>query len=272
MGEKSLKGFLLVSDIDGTLITEDGEIPRRNVSAIERFTREGGLFALATGRSESSAERYVTKAAVNAPSIICNGTTIFDYQSKSILWSTYLPAKSTEILGEIIERFPDVGIELFCDAQVLVLNSNELVGKHVEYEKLEVVRTKLKDAPANCNKMLFAAENARLHEVEAFLEQRAHDGVEYVFSSLRYYEALPTGITKGSTVKVLADLLHIEHSRIMGIGDYYNDLALVEAAAIGAVPENAPEELKFAANVVVCSCAQGAVADFIEYIEQRFGR
>lgn len=40
----------LFSDVDGTLITDDGIIPDKNFEAIRRFTAEGGRFSLATGR------------------------------------------------------------------------------------------------------------------------------------------------------------------------------------------------------------------------------
>ncbi|NLA86727.1 MAG: HAD hydrolase family protein, partial [Clostridiales bacterium] len=57
---------------------------------------------------------------------------------------------------------------------------------------------------------------------------------------------------------------------IMAIGDYYNDLELIETAAVGAVPAGAPDDLKQCADLVVCSCENGAVADFIEYIEATY--
>ena len=56
---------------------------------------------------------------------------------------------------------------------------------------------------------------------------------------------------------------------VYAIGDYYNDTELLEAAGVSVVPENAPDDLKEQADLVVGHCYQGAVADLIEEIERR---
>ena len=39
---------------------------------------------------------------------------------------------------------------------------------------------------------------------------------------------------------------------------------------MGAAPAGAPSEIKEQADIVVGSCEDGAVADFIEYIEEKY--
>ena len=113
MNDQPLKGILLVSDVDGTLITRRFEMPRRNVEAIRRFTRKGGLFALATGRSEESAAPYAAQAGVNAPSVLLNGAALYDFQKGEILWQACLPGSFRQTLRQIMRRFPDIGVEIF---------------------------------------------------------------------------------------------------------------------------------------------------------------
>jgi Cof subfamily protein (haloacid dehalogenase superfamily) len=266
-----LAGILLVSDLDGTLIMDNGEIPLRNIAAIDRFTQNGGLFALATGRSDIACEKYVAQIAVNAPSIIYNGTAIYDFQKKKFLWGRYLPVKAFRMIGEVITRFPDIGVEAYSNGDIFLINENSLTDIHAAYESLKVFKKSIGELPANCNKILFAASSSRLRELEEFTLGR-ENGCEYVMSASTYYEMLPAGVTKGTTVRVLADMLKIGQNMIMGIGDYYNDKKLLEAAAVSAVPADAPDELKALADIVVCCCDQGAVADFIEYIEKRYQR
>jgi Cof subfamily protein (haloacid dehalogenase superfamily) len=265
-----LAGILLVSDVDGTLIMDNGEIPLRNIEAIDRFTKKGGLFALATGRSNIACEKYTAQIAVNVPSIIYNGASIYDFNKKKFLWSRYLPREAVGMIGELITHFPDIGVEVYSDGVISIVKENNLTDIHTTYEDLKVVKKSIDELPANCNKILFAAESSRLREVEEYTQSREHNGYEYVMSASVYYEVLPSGVTKGTTVRVLADMLKIGQNMIMGIGDYYNDKKLLEAAAIAAVPADAPDDLKALADVVVCRCEQGAVADFIEYIERSF--
>lgn len=70
-----LKDILLVSDIDGTLIDSQYEIPPRNREAILRFMKKGGGFAIATGRSWESVLVCLGNLKVNRPCVLANGRT-----------------------------------------------------------------------------------------------------------------------------------------------------------------------------------------------------
>ena len=55
----------------------------------------------------------------------------------------------------------------------------------------------------------------------------------------------------------------------LAIGDYENDIAMLNNAGISAAPSSGDKSAKQAAQVVVGDCTGGAVADFINYLEQR---
>ena len=57
--QNSMAGWLIVTDMDGTLLTTDKHISKENLEAIDRFRSEGGKFTVATGRSIPSLEHYV---------------------------------------------------------------------------------------------------------------------------------------------------------------------------------------------------------------------
>ena len=50
MQYQPLSDYLLISDIDGTLVNTKKEIPPRNIEAIAHFREMGGRFTIATGR------------------------------------------------------------------------------------------------------------------------------------------------------------------------------------------------------------------------------
>ena len=128
-------GCLLASDIDGTLVSA-GRIPERNVEAIRRFTQEGGLFALATGRSIQSARRYAALAGVNCPSIVFNGAIGYDFAADNPLWRESLPDGAKGIIPPIMERFPDIGVEVHSGKNLYVLNHTPDVDAHTAGGKI----------------------------------------------------------------------------------------------------------------------------------------
>jgi hydroxymethylpyrimidine pyrophosphatase-like HAD family hydrolase len=58
-------------------------------------------------------------------------------------------------------------------------------------------------------------------------------------------------------------------SQVYAIGDYYNDLQLLAVAGCSAAPKNAPQDIQDSVDYVCCDHHEGAVADYIRYIEQR---
>ena len=85
-------GVLLASDFDNTLIyTEEAlrsgaavpPLSPRNREALEWFMAEGGRFTVATGRALAAFANYAGGVPMNAPSVVCNGAAIYDFQNKA---------------------------------------------------------------------------------------------------------------------------------------------------------------------------------------------
>ena len=64
----------------------------------------------------------------------------------------------------------------------------------------------------------------------------------------------------------LADHLGIPHTATIGMGDSDNDTAMIKAAALGLVMDNAPETLKEIADRVICNNDEHAV----EYVMKEY--
>lgn len=270
LNPQPFQGLLLVSDMDGTLITPQFQIPKRNLDAIERFKQKGGLFSLATGRSESSAGRYTDRIKPNAPAVVYNGSAIYDYQKKEYIYNAYLPVSCKEMLRAVLNKFPHIGAEVFSGGMIYIINENYWTHRHVDDENLEYVVTDIDNAPQNWYKILFAGENISLRELQEYTQSVLHDGYYFIFSNTMYFEVLPTGVSKGSTLLKLADLLGINHQNTIAIGDYYNDIELISSAGFGCTVECAPDEIKKRAKLVLGRCENGAVADLIEYLEEKY--
>ncbi|CDZ24694.1 HAD-superfamily hydrolase [[Clostridium] cellulosi] len=262
------EGILMISDMDRTLVTEDFEIPERNVKAIERFIEKGGHFSLATGRSAQSAGRYLSKVKVNSPCILSNGATIYDFDKKKILWSAKLAESAREIVKKILERFSDVGIEIYMNEQIYIVSSNKWTDRHKANEKIHFEEKKIEEMPFGWQKVLFASDNSKLREIEDFVRSLNYTDCDFVFSNTMYYEMLPKNISKGTVITHLASIMNIDKRHTIGIGDFYNDLTLIKMSGFGATVEGAPDDIKKAADFVAGSCREGAVADVIEYLEK----
>lgn len=263
-----IKDILLVSDLDGTLIGKDFIIPERNKQALARFKEQGGHFSIATGRSVESGRRYIADTNPTAPCILLNGGMIYDYSKEEVLWSLTLPDTCVSYIQKIYDQFPDVGIEVYGTRSIRFLRSNLYAEFHIAHEHLQYKVIDFNEIEFPIYKALFAMDASLVKEVADFTNTFAHPGARFVSSSGNYLEMLPEHANKGSALKELIKIMNIDLNNCYAIGDYYNDVELIEAAGHGVMPENAPEELKSKAELIVGHCEHGAVADLIEILER----
>ena len=272
-------GCLLASDIDGTLMTE-GKVPARNLEAIQRFQQEGGLFTIATGRSTKAVLPVFDFIRCNCPAIVYNGGMIYDYEAQQILYERALSSADKRLCAELVPSFPQVGIEVHSGSRVYLLNRSAESDWHEAYERITPTCTTVEailDQP--WNKVFFALDREEtFDDILRLAEPKLREsGTSYIVKtyatdrgSTHYAcEQMPAGVNKGTALPELARLTGVKPGHVFAIGDYYNDVELLAAADVSAVPVESPEALKRDADFICGSCAVGAVADFIEYIESK---
>lgn len=263
-------GILLISDMDGTLITYEHQLPERNALAIDRFIKNGGYFSVATGRPEYALLKYLDKVTLNAPAIVYNGSVIYDINLNKTIWYACLPQSIRKTLKIIMDKFQDIGVEIYTEGCVYIVQQNKWTSEHILNENLEYKISDVEHTPQQWYKILLACSNDRLQEVSEFVSTLYFEGFYFVFTNSIFFEAIPFGVSKGTTLNKLSELLGIKHKNIIAIGDYYNDIELLSAAGLGVAVKGAPEELLKVSSFSVGSCESGAVADIIEYLEQKY--
>lgn len=158
---------------------------------------------------------------------------------------------------------------------------NEQEKYHIRVAKFDYEAASFGEIPDGWSKVLFAGENADIRAMTEYVKDKKSGGIEFsswrttgysdmefVESSDMFFEILPFGCNKGTALKKLCELKKLEGFKIAAMGDYDNDLPMMEYADISAAPAGANENVKPKADLVTkASCEDGAVAEFISYIE-----
>jgi Cof subfamily protein (haloacid dehalogenase superfamily) len=254
------KDCLLITDVDGTLA--NGEyINPANIEAVRRFVADGGQVALATGRTTQSALPVAKRLGCkDGLLIINNGTVVYDSKKQKIVWQCSLPCR--DIADTVISKFPQIGALLYCGTDVVALSPNSQIDALVRSERLTLTEKSKYDV----NKILFSGTPDVLNDVYDYINSLADSGCTAVRSDDIYVEALPKSVDKGYAARMLSNMLSIDKSKIFAAGNYYNDISLLELAAVSCAPCESPDEVKRHADYIACPCRDGAVADFIEYL------
>lgn len=269
-------GCLLACDIDGTLIS--GELlPERNIEKIEYFVKEGGAFSLATGRTAAALSMITSEIDNIAPSVLSNGCVIYDFRKGAPISQKCLPKNSLFCMIKGAIEKCGIGIEMHSADRILVPNRSAASDLHERYERMTADFISLEEACCyDINKIIYFVEEESQYELLEELAQKYQsdctfyrtctfvDGVKQ-----NYYEQLPKDVSKAGALAKLCNMLAIKKGGFFAIGDYYNDVPMLKAADISAVPCGSPDDVKVVASTVVGDARDGAVADFINYLEVR---
>ena len=266
---------LLASDIDGTLVASNYLNPK-NIVKIKEFIKEGGKFALSTGRAMQATKTVVNslKGISIAPSVLINGGMIYDFNADKPLYDVSLPDSDKETVKRVFDFDKSYGIEIHSGGKAFTVNRTSETDLHQSYEEFDAPIITYEEAlKYSWNKAIFFCNDEKHREnVANFINIKKYSSnfvstCAIIDKKMRfYYEQLPDDISKYITLKRLCDILNIKKGGFFAIGDYFNDLEMIENSDIGAATADSPDEVKSKAQFVSCACKDGAVADFIDYL------
>lgn len=174
--------------------------------------------------------------------------------------------------GQIIERFPDIGVEIYQASRVYFFQSNEETEKHRIKEKFPITSeiSSINQAEQPWQKVLLAKEPDRLADVEEYLRS-VSVSLQVVRSEPQFLELLPRGSNKGTALDRLVEILGLSQASVIAMGNNLNDVELIQAAGTGIAVANAHDELKKHADFCCCHHDEHAVAEIIRWIETSTG-
>ncbi len=272
---KLFDGCLLACDVDGTLVY-NGVIPERNIEKIRFFAENGGVFSLATGRSVGAVGSVISAVSDVSASVVSNGCMIYNYKTKEILYEKCVDKDDYGAVFAVEKSHPEIGIELHEKLGVLVLTRTKETDDHESYEGLNAVFINGNEVNEHSyNKILYALNGEKdIPRIRKIVEPFGKSSIfidtsATLYGKKRFYlEQIPTGISKASGVKLLAEMLNIKKGGLFAIGDYYNDIDMLKIADVGAAPENSPKVVKDCAEFITSTAENGSVADFIDYLTE----
>ena len=278
-------GVLLASDYDNTIAytehallngTPPPPISEENRAAIEYFMREGGIFSVATGRALPSFDTVRAGIPFNGPAILFNGAAIYDYATRTYLYTAFLPPHTALCAQQVLDAFPALAAEVYHDGYTVhVVQPNALSRR-----RLRVTHAAMEDAaslaqvPQPFSKLVFSSEDtAALDEAEAFIAAQSWNrDFSVVRSAKPLLECTAFGADKGSMVDHLAALLDVSPQNLYCVGDQANDICMLRRARIPFAPANATASVQKLPGIqLLPHCADSAIAALVAELDRLYG-
>ncbi|GEM_PF-1009776 len=267
--EKNIE--LVALDLDGTLV-HDGEISPEDKMMVNRVLEKNFPLIPATTRLRRSAAELLSSIDLNDHPIVCNnGARVVGpgwmYARGWEQWK--LTRLKAEVARTAAEYSDDRGYKLSTIFPEKVYRKKEKCegkrypGAEIAYIESNVIALS-KGTPINL--MMHKSENdlRSLKDMERFVRDefedevridRHHRGEEY--RSLTIYDK---EVSKVAGLQMVCDALNISLEAVLAIGDDEVDKEMIEQAGIGIAMDDAPEEVKRAADVVAPDCRRNGVA------------
>lgn len=267
---KKFEGILFCTDLDGTLYRDDRTVSEENLAAIEYFKAEGGLFTFITGRVPQTSGEICRIIKPNAPYGCINGGGIYDADAKKYLWKRFLSKEAMELVREVDEKMPEMGIQLNTETNVYFHRDNAAMEHFRAVTGLMNISCHYDEVEEPVLKVVFAhLEDEKIMALMQLLQNHPK-AAEYDFirSENWLFELLPKGVNKGAALIRMAELLGIRADRTIAVGDYDNDVTMLKAAKVGIAVENAVDAAKAAADYITVSNNHNAIAAIIDNLDR----
>lgn len=261
---------MILSDLDETLLVNH-HVPQCNQEAIKNM--KNVKFVPATGRSFSMIEEILKEIGTSQKSheysICFNGGLIVENKDAKILSFHGLSFEQAHLLFELGKNY-DVCVMIFTldHCYIFKADPSEVARKTAQKAAFSVIDEYNMDFLKNekIAKFLFVKPDMKyLKEIEKVLPEDVKNQFEMSYSSYRYLEFNPLGVSKGAALKWLANYLHIDVKDVIAIGDNYNDVSMIEAAGLGVCVAGAGEDIQSLSDYVTeVDYDQGAVKEVID--------
>lgn len=263
---------LITCDLDETLLSSDKTVSQRNRTAIAKAKEKGVHFVPSTGRGFTTLYRTLEELGLkdleNEYAISFNGGVITENHGNTIIDETPMDFELINQLFKLGLAY-DICMHVYSHEVVYIYNLNQeekaYLPDTVDYQEFfEPSIEFLRDIPLI--KILFQHLDRRyLAQIHQAVPKELLAVTDTSYSSNRYFEFNPLGVTKGAALLKLAAKLGIPKEETMAIGDNINDLSMILTAELGVAVANAVPEVKAQADYITqANHNEGGVGEVIE--------
>lgn len=256
---------LVISDIDGTLLTSTKELTDRSIRAVDQLNKAGILFALTSSRPPQGMTMFVDPLHLTTPLSAFNGGLIVD-SSMAIIEEKMIRDQLVQPVVEVLRQHK-LSIWLYQNLDWFVIDPD---GPHVRHEASAIhfepttVAT-FDGLSSDIAKIVGVSDDGdAVTAARTAIEAAFGRDVSATSSQSYYLDVTHPDANKGTVVNFLSTFCTIPTGEIATIGDMHNDVSMFQRSGISIAMGNGPMEVQDAATLRTTSNDDEGFAHAIE--------
>lgn len=268
---------LIAIDMDGTLLSNRGEVTPRTKAAIHRCLSAGILICFATGRNWTESQVVLDAVEHYDSAVFVGGAMVVDTKQRVMLHRVLMDAALASELSEMLEsnghavmaaQDPASGHEYIVSGNVELLPAMKHWLEHTQ-ATVRVVPTLSDFDHSHTIRLSVIAAMDSLDEVQRAIDERFADRIFYhrmtiPHKGVELMEIFDPSVNKWEGILHVARKHDVLPEEIVAIGDDFNDLHMIRNAGLGVAMGNARPEVQRLAKRVIGTNEEEGLAQFLE--------
>lgn len=258
---------LVATDMDGTLLNDAKEMPKKTFEIIEELRKKGVMFVAASGRQYHSLLKLFETVKDDILIVAENGALILD--KGEVIFKNVISQDHLQEIVAAVRQIPGTRINI-CGLESAYVFEKEMqdeIGENIKtyFPVVKMINT-LDDLPASEQviKLAIYDESHRAQEtIWGGLKHLSHK-YQIAVSGAEWVDIMNVGINKGKAIKKLQEKYAIEKEETMVFGDHMNDFEMMKEAYYSYAMANAIPEIKEVANFLAPSNEEQGVISILE--------
>lgn len=246
---------LVVSDIDGTLVTDEKRITPQTQEAVQALNEAHIPLCLVSSRPPIGMTRFITQLGNKNPYAGYNGALIVDHSDQTL---SHLVLDS-DCVREIVELLNAHHIQVWIfQGRKWYVSGEERAFQDEEEATISITPIQVsvwkKSHFEGVEKMMaVSADITLLSHIEKKLHELFSNDVSIAHSMPHYIDMTHRSAHKGYAAQKLAELMNISIEEVACLGDMNNDIPMMKVVGCAIAMGNASDHVKKHAHYITAT-------------------
>lgn len=241
---------LIASDMDGTLLDGEGEVPPDTFGIIRNLTDLGVRFVASSGRRfDTLSEQFAPVAplmdfvASNGAQVVVNGTLV-DRE----VFSHAAVCR----LHRITDLFDNLHLALFDQTRSFLLDDESVFEREIDKNLPNPVRVFAVPSPeTSIIKASVYVSDAAVMDMSYALTRELGEDFVFAPSGRKWIDVMQRGVSKATGIRQVMEAHGVEAAEVMAFGDSMNDYEILRMVGFPVAMENGRSAIKQIASKVI---------------------